>query len=276
VSICYIIIQFIENDYIVNDVFCNANTESIEYYNGQQTLQECSYRRKNWTLLVTVNNGFFDMFLNWRWYFKKLNISNPLFVIAEDAVVFKRLLELKDNAINVMRSEIISINKSVEYDSSLYNKMVSARPTYILWFLRRGVNLIYADIDSVWLKNPLFYLEGDFDILGQLDSKHNLCTGFLAILNSQTTIEVIRKWKDALSEKEVVNQPTFNWVVRKSSVNIKSLDSRMFPSGKLYFEEFSKAERLRVVIVHNNWIAGHDKKVERFKNMSLWAHETVN
>ncbi|XP_045197204.2 uncharacterized protein LOC123551926 [Mercenaria mercenaria] len=236
-------------------------------------------RRKttyNWTILLTVNNGFYDFFQNWWWHFRKLDISVPVSVIAEDDIVFEKLTSLSDSSIEVRRSEYISIDKTVSYDSMLYKKMVSARPTYILMYLKNGTNVIYSDLDTVWLQNPMPYLKGNFDIWSQLDAENYLCTGFLAIKSKNVTLKFIQKWEDALRDTPTLNQPVFNWLVKQSSIKIKQLHSKRFPSGKQYFDQFSKTERLEVVVVHNNWIIGHDKKVKRFQNVNLWVNETIS
>ncbi|XP_053380280.1 uncharacterized protein LOC128548816 [Mercenaria mercenaria] len=173
----------------------------------------------NWTILLTVNNGFFDFFENWQWHFKKLDISVPVSVVAEDDIVFEKLTYLNDSSIKVHRSEHISINKAVKYNSTLYNMIVSARPTYILMYLKNGTNVIYTDLDTVWLQNPLPFLQGNFDIKSQLDLKDNFCTGFLAIKSNKDTIEFIQKWEDALRDKPNLNQDIFNRLVIKSPVN---------------------------------------------------------
>ena len=44
---------------------------------------------RNWTILLTVNNAYFDFFRNWYLAYLHLNISYPLVVVAEDELVHK-------------------------------------------------------------------------------------------------------------------------------------------------------------------------------------------
>ena len=231
----------------------------------------------NWSVVVAVNNGYFDFFNNWRLHFIKLNISLPVYVIAEDNSVYDKLLNIKDSGIKVQRSEYISINSSVKYKSKSFRQMMSARPFYILSFLQKGIDIIFSDLDTVWLKNPLPYFTGDFDIWIQFntDQLNVYCSGFMAIKSNKDTYSFIKKWRDALKVKPMLNQPAFNQLVKQSQIKIKGLESKHFPSGRLYFEKFSREERAGVVVVHNNWIIGHDNKLERFKNMNLWLNETT-
>jgi rhamnogalacturonan II specific xylosyltransferase len=138
------------------------------------------------------------------------------------------------------------------------------------------MNIIYSDIDTVWLRNPIPYLNGSFDIWSQMDLKsaNVLCTGFLAIQSNINTVKFIKTWHNELKETPALNQPVFNKLVRKSALHIKALEKKRFPSGKEYFEQFSDGARAKVVVVHN-WIIGHDKKLERFKKMKLWLNGTI-
>ena len=231
----------------------------------------------NWSLLLTVNNGYFDFFKNWRLHFMKLNISLPVYVIAEDNSVYDKLINMKDSNFKVQRSEYISINSTVRYDSILYRKMVSARPTYILSFLQKGMNIIYCDLDSVWLKNPLPYLTGNYDVWSQVDSipLQLFCTGFLAIKSNRNTYRLVKRWHKQLKRTPNLNQPVFNKLLKLSSLKLKPLNTMLFPSGELYFEIFNDKQRAGAVVVHNNWIRGHTNKLERFQKMKLWLNDTV-
>ena len=52
-----------------------------------------------------------------------------------------------------------------------------------------------------------------------------------------------------------------------------------FPYGELYFDRMPANLRKSVVLIHNNWITGKTKKIERFIEYNLWAeslHESKN
>jgi rhamnogalacturonan II specific xylosyltransferase len=262
-----------------DNVFTSFTVESGMKSNEMKLMEETKNTNVeyDWVLLLTVNNGYFDFFNNWRLHFVKLNISLPVYVIAEDNIVYNKLINIKDIGMTVQRSEYISINTSVIYDSILYKKMVSARPKYILSFMKKGMNIIYSDLDSVWLKNPLPYFTGNFDIWSQVDSEPMsiFCTGLLAIKNNKSTLRIVRRWHMILKRRPDLNQPIFNQLLKYSSVKLKPLDIKRFPPGNLYFERFTDEERAGVVVVHNNWIRGHENKLKRFKKMKLWFNNTI-
>lgn len=58
------------------------------------------------------------------------------------------------------------------------------------------------------------------------------------------------------------------------------IPENVFPSGKVFFDHPWEEQYVRkyfpdICIVHNNWISGHDSKVERFKEYHLWGVENV-
>ncbi|KAL4219906.1 hypothetical protein ACF0H5_020318 [Mactra antiquata] len=224
-----------------------------------------------WNILLTVNDGFFDFFQNWFVFYKKLVLPLAITIIAEDDIVYSKLKKACPYC-SVLRSEL-NVTDAADFKMEHYKMIVSSRPLHILHLLEKGKNVVYADIDAVWLHNPLMYFNTSVDFVFQLDSPNHFCTGFMAIKSNQNTIKVIQQWHDLMIENPNVNQRTFNKVFRANNhtVTYQALNTTLFPSGKQYFELFNVTQRADVVIVHNNWIVGHDVKVQRFKDVNLWV-----
>lgn len=56
---------------------------------------------------------------------------------------------------------------------------------------------------------------------------------------------------------------------------METFPEERFPAGKQYFaydyeEDYAHVHFENIVIVHNNWIKGHDEKRERFEEYHLW------
>jgi hypothetical protein len=58
-----------------------------------------------------------------------------------------------------------------------------------------------------------------------------------------------------------------NSLVEKSAIRHKHLPRKEFPNGLIYFD---RKMRSNVVVVHNNYIIGHENEEQRFKNVGLW------
>jgi len=250
---------------------------------GQSTSESNS-----WTVLLTVNDGYYDFFLNWLNFYKNLNLKHiTVVVIAEDEVVRSELLRLlKREDVGVpFKLDWVNFSKrnrpegALEYASSTYKQMVSERPTYILQKLRDGCDIIYSDVDMVWRSSPLPFLkQADIVLLVDDDTYMGMspyyCTGFFSVLSNNRTVKLMSDWESALRNPEL-NQPIFNKILHgsKAGINHVPLPTSRFPSGRQYFTKSTPKEREEAVIVHNNYIIGHSAKKERFKQHKLWSLE---
>ena len=67
------------------------------------------------------------------------------------------------------------------------------------------------------------------------------------------------------------NQPHYNGALRETGIGIRLMPCPAFPNGFRYASyAWRKAQRKKPLLVHNNWIKGHDAKRERFRLWGLW------
>ena len=154
-------------------------------------------------------------------------------------------------------------------------------------------NVLYTDVDTVWLADPRPFLAGEYDVWTSLDEEHGnyrvYCTGFMAFLPTQQSVSVLKMWDAELSKKPDLNQFVWNRLLGRSKVKVGALPMQLFPPGIMYFGVSTLASLAylrssesnasvvhvvpwtdRVVVVHNNWITGKKAKVQRFKDSGLW------
>ena len=229
-----------------------------------------------WTILLTVNNGFYDIFENWWWYFKKLNTTVNIIVIAEDDRVFDKLNKnYRMPSVVIVRSWILNISSAVNFNTDGYNKIVSARPVYIKKYLEQSINVLIADMDTLFLKNPFQHFKGNFDIWGQ-GEKHGtfICPGLMAIKSSEKTVNIMKEWNSKLIKKLQRNMPAFNEVIRQhiSDLQINHLSEKKFVGGPT-FTSMSQKQRSEVVVLHATFCLGHEGKYNCFKKWKLWAFD---
>ena len=220
-----------------------------------------------WTVIVTVSEGFDDMFTNWLFYYSKLNLNTSLLMIAEDTNTTEKYFNV--TGIEVWKPHYKDIGQAIPfaYDTVQYKKLMSRRASHILRVLNSKSKIIFTDIDTVWLKDPRPFFTGEFDIWAQLDNVNYYCPGFMAIIKSEEVMRFLRKWNEELLRNPQLNQPIFNKIIHQSNVKHKALPLKEFPSGKLYFTE---KKQDGVAIIHNNFIVGKDKKIKRFQDIGYW------
>ncbi|KAL7455104.1 hypothetical protein ACHAXS_000349 [Conticribra weissflogii] len=277
----------------------------------------------NFVVLLTSSDGFYDMWENWLAFFAKLEIPNlPVHLFAEDKITFERCLEqlkrIKNG--NITKYKAFGDNKSkyvvdlsclswetvfslpskkkigaASYSSNQYAEMMSHRPFIIQKELEKGFVVIFSDLDAIWVKSPLPYIEEDFktipendnemiEIWAQLDPSKskkfaNLCPGFMVYRPTSKVSKLVEKWGNLTTQGEKLerNQKAFNQLIwhpeeyNMPKIVTKSLPMNLFVNGALYFTKMTDEERKKAVVVHNNCIKGYDKKIDRFRNVSLWV-----
>ena len=272
--ITYLVVKYDSSSNLFHRVSIQNCSHKPKYiFEGQSKnsrIQDKFNKNRKWTILLTVNNAYFDFFRNWYLAYLHLNISYPLVVVAEDGIVYKKLLPFQSKTVTIEKSGHDSAEKSASYGSKDFNKLVSQRPTHIQRHLKRGVNVLYSDTDMVWLQNPFSYFTGDFDMWIDYDGMNNFCTGLIASISNDHCITFMENWKKSLHVKLDIDQNAFNKVAKNASINISVLDGRKFPPGSLYFNKFTDEQRGFAVVAHNNWIVGHSAKLKRFKIFKLW------
>ncbi|KAL4235571.1 hypothetical protein ACF0H5_003967 [Mactra antiquata] len=250
----------------------NKDITNIENKNSIGTKSTNPSGDSVWTVLLSVNDAYFDFFSNWFFFYTKLKLNLPIVIMAEDDKVYTKLKTVCSYC-QILRSGL-NLHEAYDFKSANFIKLMSQRPGNVLRLLRDGKNVLHVDADSVWLHNPLPYLNTFVDVTYQLDSPKSLCMGFVAIKSNNRTIKLVEKWRKRMLQKPRQNdQVTFNTVLRNNQgiIRHKNLDSRQFPNGRQYFVAFNTTQRSGVVIVHNNFIIGHDTKKKRFQKFGLWV-----
>ena len=245
-----------------------AHEQPAQHVNAHDTL--------NFIILIVISNGHLDFLANWWTYYARLNLPNEVVVVAQDEASYAKLSRAK-LPVTLERSELdVGSGGPLTYRIPDYDKFVSQRPKRILQALREGRNVLHVDADSVWLSNPFVHMKDDasIDIWAQDErnkrtEKPRRCAGFMAFRSTPENIELAERWSQKLETKAQSDQHTINAIIR-TNPRVQDLDYRLFPQGKQFFEDYDDAQRSEVVVVHNNYIVGHDPKVERFKRLDLW------
>jgi hypothetical protein len=212
----------------------------------------------DWVVLLTINSGYFDFFLNWWAFYSRLDLDYQVVVVAEDDNAFRKINALGLPKVVVERSAI-SVEGAADYDTKQYHALVSSRPTYLLRYLRKGKNLIYTDGDTVWLKDPAaFFKDGKraactrkggervlcgtegTELWAQIDNpdwggfKPYYCTGLMAIKGTNQTVSLMETWESRMKKNPQLNQPVFNKELDISPLaeHTLGLPKKMFPNGK--------------------------------------------
>lgn len=142
-----------------------------------------------WTIYLVTNDGYFDFFQNWLHFYRNVNLSFRMIIIAEDNIVYQRLKQIYLNYITVVKCWS-NISNVVKFSSKHYKKLMLNRVFKILKYIGERMDLLLTDVDHVWLKNPMLFCTGYFDICmsHRGGSTGILSAGLIAIRSNDLTI----------------------------------------------------------------------------------------
>eukprot|EP00057_Strongylocentrotus_purpuratus_P005990 XP_011660464.1 PREDICTED: UDP-D-xylose:L-fucose alpha-1,3-D-xylosyltransferase 1-like isoform X2 [Strongylocentrotus purpuratus] len=246
-------------------------------------------RARPWTILSSTNAAYLDFCDNWLESVKRCGITHHITIFTEDLASYNYLNKRTDIDISVQRPpETKTSTKFLEFGTDEYIKMINRRPRYIRSFLEQGIDVLFSDLDTVWLENPLLFCPEGYD-LHVVEDMHKeyvyiiapdwleINMGFVYFSATNATLEVIRKWDDMLTQyPKTPDQDLLNALLERKNVRdkleINVMDYQRFPNGWQYFnDKWRRRHRdVQTVVVHNDYLHGHDPKIKRFKRIGLW------
>lgn len=247
---------------------------TIIYFSHKLTLEQTLTRSlrpmetKPVIYVVTVNDGFWDLFMNWLFYAKRAGIDEKdILVIAEDPVSFKKLEKF---SVLKHHGGVVKKTDASNYNSKQYIKLVSQRPQHLLNVIEKFdlEQFIYTDVDTVVLKDLRTLIKGPvmFGLDGYRDKKEYYCTGIMYFdVRQEVSMNILSKWRDELSKKNQLNQPLFNEIVGFDNVGF---ELEHVKPGYILLER-KKLDLSNTYLVHANYVVGKKEKIKLLEKFDL-------
>ncbi|XP_028755371.1 UDP-D-xylose:L-fucose alpha-1,3-D-xylosyltransferase MGP4 [Neltuma alba] len=277
----------------------SASEPAISKWRHYTLAQALPFVAKNGTVIVCIVSQPYLAFLNnWLISIARQNRQDMVLVIAEDyATLYKVNERWPGHA--VLIPPVLDGEAAHKFGSQGFFNFTARRPRHLLQILELGYNVMYNDVDMVWLADPFPYLEGSHDVyftddmttIKPLNHSHDLpppgkkgrpyiCSCMIFLRTTDGAKLVMKKWIEELQlqpwskTKKSNDQPAFNWALMKAAkeVDLYLLPQPAFPTGGLYFKNktWVKETKGKHVIIHNNYIIGFEKKTKRFRDYGLW------
>jgi hypothetical protein len=162
-----------------------------------------------------------------------------------------------------------------------YDKICYLKLKWVHTILSQQKNILLIDGDIVFRKNPLEDLtrwhqepkvevwiqnDGMFDV----DNK-NLCTGYIFLRSNKKMIALYdcaeggEKYKACALKNN--DQTYFNQFVKPHCIT-KALSLEQYPNGAVFYQN-SENLKNSAVLVHFNWVKGH-QKMAKMKEHKMW------
>ena len=245
------------------------------------------------TVMLTLNDGYVDFFYAWYEQYKKLGLPYEVLVVAEDDNAFRNLRHQYPPGsavppVQIERGHINSSSEAAVFGSYAYKQMMAARATHMLRHMTVGKNLLFTDVDAFWVSNPLVHFAREYDMWMPVEKPavwpfrthtyHN--AGFMGVRSNGRTIGLVKAWEAELLRLGATrNQRVLHVVLIQHSgepeaVRLQSLSHLNFPSGYTYFVRGCKHD---AVVVHaNSGFHGHQQKIDALRGEGLWVDPPKN
>lgn len=241
--------------------------------------------------LIMVNRGAIDLYRNFLHYLAKLNLNQYDFIVCTSDEEVSSIALSNNQRVIMVNNHGIEDDR-LDFGTIDYQMAISLRTRIINLLLQTKIYdyWLVADVDSVWLCNPFekifdeVYVGDPFDVGGQVDFSR-ICGGFL-VLRSCPKVQnlwnnVTVSYQDAVKTSSIGKgiEKTEQGILDDFIVNgnlgleVREFSREFFPSG---FDYFNDGIQHNACVVHNNYIIGIDKKVDRFKAFNLWMDESTS
>ena len=236
-------------------------------------------------ITMVINEGVFDIFLNLVCSLKGSRIDTSNFVIFIGNLDYKSMLEnfgfriFYHPKLGYMPKQAAEYYLDDTFKQMMWFKMVAVYiPSYL------GYNVLFQDVDLVWLKNPLPYLEGiDADMIFMDDGARGTRysplysnSGFYYVKATSKSLYVQELMlKSAAAEIGTYHshQAVLTKHILESiflfDLKIHVLDKKLFPSGKLYHDERKYIVKIlnhevQPYVFHMCWTTNKQEKVSNY------------
>jgi hypothetical protein len=254
-----------------------------------------------WITVVTVSEGYLDFAYQWLCNIKRIGVRYYIF-LAQDSESKKRLMAANEAVVEASDFDLSSdlnrmhlvadSSEEAQYGSVGFQITMTLRTLVLKKILAFGFNVITADLDSIWLQDPLPMFDSVATVQGQEHKKTKMSGGFVAIRSGAVGRDYWQKVCDCqilnmqflatakpgtytpsqYTEQECVNDEAMKLIKKKTpGFAVHILPASYFPDGRSYFMNFDSVRQgILPYVVHNNWVVGMKAKLERLRHSGLY------
>ena len=242
--------------------------------------------KEGYLVVLTVNSGYVPLALNWVCSAERIHFTNYILIAEDKAAAAK----FKARGVPVIiRDNAPDKKEAADYGSVAFQETMTFRTEFLNSVLSAGYHFVTADMDGLWLDDPIGYFDHTADLQGQMHKETKISGGFVVVRASthgkffwSQVIECQREnanfLKTAAPGSYEPSKYTEQYCINELSRGLASqplfrrnlLDPYVFPDGLSFFDEHNSQLRgVAPAIIHNNWIKGADNKLNRLKEWNL-------
>ncbi|OMO78353.1 Reticulon [Corchorus capsularis] len=250
---------------------------------------------KNRTVVLTVAGySYKDMLMSWVCRLRHLRITNFLVCALDDETYQFSVMQGLPVFNDPSAPSNISFN-DCHFGTKCFQRVTKVKSRMVLKILKLGYNVLLSDVDVYWFGNPLPLLSSfgpailaaqsdEYNQTGPINLPRRLNSGFYFARADIPTIAAMEKVVRHAATSGLSEQPSFydtlcgergatrkgdnRCVEPETNLTTHFLDRNLFPNGAylgLWESENVKlaCKKQGCLVLHNNWISGRLKKLER-------------
>ncbi|XP_039069202.1 UDP-D-xylose:L-fucose alpha-1,3-D-xylosyltransferase MGP4-like [Hibiscus syriacus] len=147
-------------------IFSNSKMPSspISKWRAYSLAESASFVAKNGTIIAcVVSHPYLPSLNNWLISITRQKHQKKVLVIAEDYATLDKVNE-KWPGHAVLVPPALDSQTAHKFASQGFLNFTARRPRHLLQILELGYNVMYNDVDMVWLGDPFPYMEGNHDV----------------------------------------------------------------------------------------------------------------
>ncbi|KAL3649796.1 hypothetical protein CASFOL_006199 [Castilleja foliolosa] len=263
----------------------------------------CADRDKS-IVLGVAGYSYKDMLMSWICRLRRLKVLNFLVCALDDEIYDFSVLQ----GLPVIKCSYPTTNISFDdchFGTKCFQKVTKVKSRTVLQILKLGYNVLLSDVDVYWFKNPLTYLSSfgpavlgaqsdEYNLTGPINLPRRLNSGFYYAHSDNITIAALEKVVMHAANSNLSEQPSFydtlcgeggshrlgdyQCLEPETNLLVHFLHRDLFPNGAyrgLWEEKDTRKACMKMgcLVIHNNWISGRKKKLERQVLSGLWDYD---
>ncbi|CAI0390437.1 unnamed protein product [Linum tenue] len=279
--------------------------QPLEYQISLELLLAIAADKTQTVVLAIAGYSYKDMLMSWVCRLRRLRVTNFVICALDQETFEFSVLQGLPVFHDPSAPSNISFN-DCHFGTKCFQKVTKVKSRIVLNILKLGYNVLLSDVDVYWFKNPLQYLHSfgpttlvaqsdEYNKTGPINLPRRLNSGFYFAHSNAPTIAAIEKVVNHASTSTLSEQPSFydmlcgeggsnrisddRCLEPETNITVHFLDRNLFPNGA-YLDLWEKPNvreacmKQGCFVLHNNWISGRLKKLERQVLSGLWEYDS--
>ncbi|TYI36750.1 beta-arabinofuranosyltransferase RAY1 [Gossypium hirsutum] len=282
----------------------SVHTKTLKLSYSLESLLAITADENKTVVLTVAGYSYKDMLMSWVCRLRRLRITNFLVSSLDYETYQFSVMQGLPVFNDPSAPSNISFN-DCHFGTECFQRVTKVKSRLVLKILKLGYNVLLSDVDIYWFKNPLPLLStfGPATLAAQSDEYNQtrpinlprrLNSGFYYAHSDAPTISAMGKVVRHAATSGLTEQPSFydtlcgeggstrkgdnRCVEPGTNLTVHFLDRNLFPNGAylgLWERKNVKSacKKQGCLVLHNNWISGRVKKLERQVISGLWDYD---